>query len=125
MGIYSGNLGGNEEMTEVELRENIAKQLAIQTLEGESLAGRYVWAWVIKNDFVDEYLQKTDQILALIKEAGYLSPDKHLKAGYVKLDDVLAFIQGYIDSRKGQNKPLAELVGLSRLRNVLKAKFRK
>ena len=112
-------------MTEVELRENIAKQLAIQTLEGESLAGRYVWAWVIKNDFVDEYLQKTDQILALIKEAGYLSPDEHLKAGYVKLDDVLAFIQGYIDSRKGQNKPLAELVGLSRLRNVLKAKFRK
>ena len=64
-------------MTGAELRENIAKQLAIQTLEGESLAGRYVWDWVIKYDFVDEYLQKTDQILALIKKAGYLSPDEH------------------------------------------------
>lgn len=60
------------------LREAVAEKLAIQTLEDESLAGCYVWQWVIDNGFVEEYLQKADQILSLFHypELKVLSDEK-------------------------------------------------
>ncbi len=63
-----------EGMEDKELREKLAKRLAIQTLGDESLSGIYVWDWVVKNGFVAEYLAKADQIHALIKEAGWIDP---------------------------------------------------
>jgi len=48
-----------------DIREKIAEMLAIQTLEDESLAGCYVWQWVIDNGFVQEYYDKADQILSI------------------------------------------------------------
>ena len=58
-----------------ELREKIAERIAIQTLEDESLSGIYVWQWVVENGFEQEYLNKADQIFALVKEAGYVKLD--------------------------------------------------
>ena len=59
------------------VKEQIAKQLAIQTLEDESLAGCDVWDWVVKNNFVEEYLEKADQILAL-NSIAILADDQNL-----------------------------------------------
>lgn len=66
-------------MTEQELREQIAKELAFQTLQDEKLTTKSkVWAWVVKERFVDEWLGKTDKILALIKEVCWLKGEQEL-----------------------------------------------
>jgi len=64
------------DMTEAELREEIAKQLAWQDVrDREDYQGKtpdYVWAIILAEKIDDEYFADADQFLSLIKQAGYL-----------------------------------------------------